>query len=60
MKKRILLITIAFMTLATSAFAQDEKLITPDGTYLFDKNDGEELTITLKGLFDGKCSHGCN
>ena len=46
MKKAILLVTTAFLTLAASAATQ-EKLISPDGTYLFEKRDGEELFLDV-------------
>ena len=38
MKKTTLLVTTAFLTIAPAAIAQDEKLITPDETFLFEKD----------------------
>ena len=53
MKKTTLLVTTAFLTLAPSAAAQEDKLITPDGTYLFEKRDGEELFLDIYNPAEG-------
>ena len=53
MKKTTLLVTTAFLTLTSSAAAQEEKLISPDGTYLFDRKDGEELFLDVYNPAEG-------
>ena len=53
MKKATLLVTTAFLTLAASAAAKEEKLISPDGTYLFEKRDGEELFLDIYNPAEG-------
>ena len=47
MKKTTLLVTTAFLTIAPAAIAQDDKLITPDETFLFEKRDSEELFLDV-------------
>ena len=53
MKKTTLLVTTAFLTLTSSAAAQEDKLISPDGTYLFDRKDGEELFLDVDNPAEG-------
>ena len=53
MKKTTLLVTTAFLTLTSSAAAQEDKLISPDGTYLFDRKDGEELFLDVYNPAEG-------
>ena len=53
MKKTTLLVTTAFLTLSSTAVAQEEKLIIPDGTFLFEKRDGEELFLDVYNPAEG-------
>lgn len=51
--KNIFFITAAFLTLGTAAAAQDERLITPDETFLFEKREGEELFLDVYNPAEG-------
>lgn len=49
MARNILLITAAFLTITSAAMAQEEKerIITPDGTYLYERSDEGELFMDV-------------